>query len=552
MKQELFRDQKASPPAPAARARVFRAKESPRVDSANGASPGLKARPKAAPLEPTRTQKARRSIQFNKLKPGIDDVGSPKEKEVEDSKIMGRPANRVVEQYASLRRRGDLNYRGSEHEADEKSEELQRRLDASEGLVRELQSEVSALKAQLQKLQGINIELETQKKKLGEELCAAEEKIKHLECHSQDVAVAQEVQPSGFREAQKLIANKLQIFNMKKEVVMDLTNKLAEVQPKMLNTRPSPPSPTLHVIVKGPPPPPPPPPPSRHVPAKSNAVHKASALVELYNSLTKRDGKKDAMGIGNCLSPISRNPQHSIVGELQNRSAHLLAIKADVETKGDFIRDLIEKVRSAAFTNMEDVLTFVDSIDRELSTLSDERAVLKHFNWPERKADALREAAFEYRDLKSLEAEVHSFGDEACIPCETTLRKSSNLLDKLEKGMNRLIKLRHTNMLSYRECQVPTDWMQDSGMVSKIKLASVKLAKVYMKRVLLELDTIRNQERETAQEALLFQGVRFAYRVHQFAGGLDSETMSAFEELRGRVRSHQSGSRELLPTVMLS
>lgn len=44
-------------------------------------------------------------------------------------------------------------------------------------------------------------------------------------------------------------------------------------------------------------------------------------------------------------------------------------IKSDVETKGDFIRDLIEKVQSAAYTKMEDVLKFVDWIDRELSTL---------------------------------------------------------------------------------------------------------------------------------------------------------------------------------------
>jgi hypothetical protein len=44
-------------------------------------------------------------------------------------------------------------------------------------------------------------------------------------------------------------------------------------------------------------------------------------------------------------------------------------IKSDVETKGDFIRFLIEKVQSAAYTKMEDVLKFVEWIDRELSTL---------------------------------------------------------------------------------------------------------------------------------------------------------------------------------------
>jgi len=61
---------------------------------------------------------------------------------------------------------------------------------------------------------------------------------------------------------------------------------------------------------------------------------------------------------------------------------------------------------------------------------ADERAVLKHFNWPERKADALREAAFEYRDLKRLLDEVSSFEDDVSLSCEATLKKTTALLDK--------------------------------------------------------------------------------------------------------------------------
>ena len=56
--------------------------------------------------------------------------------------------------------------------------------------------------------------------------------------------------------------------------------------------------------------------------------------------------------------------------------------------------------------------------------------MLKHFNWPERKADALREAAFEYRDLKRLLVEVSSFEDDVSLPCEATLKKTTTLLDK--------------------------------------------------------------------------------------------------------------------------
>lgn len=43
----------------------------------------------------------------------------------------------------------------------------------------------------------------------------------------------------------------------------------------------------------------------------------------------------------------------------------------------------------------------------------------------------------------------------------------------------------------------------------------MKLVRVYMRRVKLELESVRNSERESTQEALLLQGVQFAYRAHQ-------------------------------------
>ena len=60
----------------------------------------------------------------------------------------------------------------------------------------------------------------------------------------------------------------------------------------------------------------------------------------------------------------------------------------------------------------------------------DERAVLKHFEWPEQKADALREAAFGYRDLKKLEGEASSFRDDPRQPCAAALKKMQALFEK--------------------------------------------------------------------------------------------------------------------------
>lgn len=116
-----------------------------------------------------------------------------------------------------------------------------------------------------------------------------------------------------------------------------------------------------------------------------------------------------------------------------------MQIKTDVETQGDFIRFLIKEVENASFTDIEDVVPFVKWLDDELSYLVDERAVLKHFQWPEQKADALREAAFGYCDLKKLESEASSFRGDARQPCGSALKKMQALLEKYSRFFSCLI-----------------------------------------------------------------------------------------------------------------
>ncbi|KAK9116168.1 hypothetical protein Sjap_015115 [Stephania japonica] len=89
--------------------------------------------------------------------------------------------------------------------------------------------------------------------------------------------------------------------------------------------------------------------------------------------------------------------------------SHFLAIRKDVETKGNLIRSIFEKIRAAIHTDIEDVLYLVDWLDNNLSSSADEIDVLKHFNWPERKVDAMQEVAIEYRDLKRLASDVRNF-----------------------------------------------------------------------------------------------------------------------------------------------
>lgn len=75
--------------------------------------------------------------------------------------------------------------------------------------------------------------------------------------------------------------------------------------------------------------------------------------------------------------------------------------------------------------------------------------------------------------------------------------------------------------------------MRESGFTSQIKLASVKLAMNYMKRVLTELELVGGG---SGKEELIIEGVSFAFRVHQFAGGFDAETMRTFQHVRDKAR----------------
>ncbi|KAM0019830.1 putative protein CHUP1 [Helianthus debilis subsp. tardiflorus] len=302
---------------------------------------------------------------------------------------------------------------------------------------------------------------------------------------------------------------------------------------------PPPPPPGAPPPPGGPPPPPPPPGSLGRGAGGGDKVHRAPELVEFYQSLMKREAKKDTSVISTIASTTA-DARSNMIGEIENRSTFLLAVKADVETQGDFVESLASEVRAASFTDIEDLLAFVNWLDEELSFLVDERAVLKHFDWPEGKADALREAAFEYQDLMKLESQVTNFVDDPNLSCEAALKKMYKLLEKVENSVYALLRTRDMAMSRYKEFGIPVNWLQDSGVVGKIKLASVQLARKYMKRVASELDALDGPEKEPNREFLVLQGVRFAFRVHQFAGGFDAESMKAFEELRSRMNKQSN------------
>ncbi|KAK4275139.1 hypothetical protein QN277_018273 [Acacia crassicarpa] len=273
-------------------------------------------------------------------------------------------------------------------------------------------------------------------------------------------------------------------------------------------------------------PPPPPAPPKSFLGPK--AVRRVPEVIELYRSLTRKDANMENRGNPNGAMAVAFT--RNMIEEIENRSTFLSAIKSDVEKQGEFVNFLIKEVGSASFGDISEVEIFVKWLDGKLSSLVDERSVLKHFpNWPEKKADALREAACSYRDLKNLESEVSSFEDNPREAVGHALKRMQALQDRLERSVSSTERTRESTCKRYRNFHIPWEWTLDTGLIGQMKLSSMRVAKEYMKRVTKELAC--NEASQEDHNNLLLQGVKFAFRVHQFAGGFDAETTQVFREL---------------------
>ncbi|XP_028784706.1 protein CHUP1, chloroplastic [Neltuma alba] len=272
-------------------------------------------------------------------------------------------------------------------------------------------------------------------------------------------------------------------------------------------------------------PPPPPAPPKSLLGLK--AVRRVPEVIELYRSLTRKDANMENRGNPNGVMAVAFT--RNMIEEIENRSTFLSAIKSDVQKQGEFVHFLIKEVESTSFADISEVERFVKWLDGELSSLVDERSVLKHFpQWPEKKADALREAACSYRDLKNLEYEVSSFEDNPKEAAGQALKRMQSLQDRLERSVSNTERTGETACKRYRNFHIPWEWMLDTGLIGQMKLSSLRVAKEYMKRVTKEL--VGNEASQ--EDNLLLQGVRFAFRVHQFAGGFDAEATQVFRELK--------------------
>lgn len=126
-----------------------------------------------------------------------------------------------------------------------------------------------------------------------------------------------------FKDIQKLVANKLEHPKIKQEA----SNEARTIRaPSATSLPPVPRAMDSQKKVPPCPAPPPPPLPPGRPPARSAATQKAPTIVQFYHSLTKGAAKKDFAQPGNHNKLVVSSAHSSIVGEIQNRSAHQLAV----------------------------------------------------------------------------------------------------------------------------------------------------------------------------------------------------------------------------------
>ncbi|KAH0852721.1 hypothetical protein HID58_020346, partial [Brassica napus] len=68
-----------------------------------------------------------------------------------------------------------------------------------------------------------------------------------------------------------------------------------------------------------------------------------------------------------------------------------------------------------------------------------------------------------------------------------------------------LSRMKESAVTKFKTFQIPVDWMLENGITSEVKLEAIGGG-------------------GPEEEELMVQGVRFAFHVHQFAGGFDAET----------------------------
>ena len=328
--------------------------------------------------------------------------------------------------------------------------------------------------------------------------------------------------------------------------------------PPMLGggTPPPPPPPPPPPMLGGgtpPPPPPPPPPPGRlrnvqradsTTKFANGDIQRMPEVISLFQEVRKtllhQSGASPAGGAGkNFASKGGGGNRAGLMEEMAGKSKYLEAVKLDTERYAQEITSLAKLILGFKPKSMEGVCAFVTQMDNALSMLSDETAVLKNFEWPESRVDALRESAALFKENKRALARIDTYApgnDSWSVECT----RMSKCFEDTEKLIQLRTRSGPSDTKKFASHDIP--WTGEADMAA-LSASTLRIAKCYLLTSAAEANRMLrlSQDEATSARALghikqayavLTNAIRFAFRVHQLTRGFDRECQDAFATIQ--------------------
>ncbi|KAJ1474594.1 hypothetical protein T484DRAFT_1970253 [Baffinella frigidus] len=225
-------------------------------------------------------------------------------------------------------------------------------------------------------------------------------------------------------------------------------------------------------------------------------------------------------------------------------------VLADREVYREMIEDLAKQIAAVRPVDMFQVQEFSGEVERRLTLLSDENMVLKGFpDFPLKRLESLREAVARRGELRKLQESLNPEG-EKWITKSNMGEELQNVVERFEAAQPAIEWYQRAEpdlKRAFLNHHVPFDF----SAVAATRHATVGLAAYSLRMVQTASERLHSaseedQSKGRPQVLQLAQGtLKFAFRIHQFAGGFDAVTTQLFSSLHDVIEAMlEAQSRE--------
>ncbi|KAK3282186.1 hypothetical protein CYMTET_10067 [Cymbomonas tetramitiformis] len=275
-----------------------------------------------------------------------------------------------------------------------------------------------------------------------------------------------------------------------------------------------------------------------HTWQQAAGLSRVSKVGELYRQLVVSTGAGPVItskGRAGGIAPTSHGVQQ-IVAEIAAQSPYLQRVKEDMLLHRWRVLYVAKEVADAELVDMADAEALLEWMEDSLSPIEDEHAILRSVpEWPELRADVLREAVQHHRQLREAMASIQKL---ACADGRNTektalaalLPATRALVKKVAELIERLAHGRELDERRYCELGIPFDWTQ----VNKAKIALCDMVTLLL-NLAINHQKGERRAKDITKDATVVAIVDVIFQIYQISAGLPPIAVEKFEELWSMV-----------------